>query len=264
LDANHPSDTEAKRCLHPSGTLFEGETCYIGGSECQILGGSGSTSRDGIVRCQPNESSEDADYIGSCIFDSEADYECFSDLQCSETFGEGFLCVPVSGTSRRICSAPGEIDNPIETSSSSSGSAFDSDQFGVRNCPHAVPVSPGSDTYVANPLVNAEQAREFTQCKTCIENFGTWTALGCISTTAQGVFNTLIRIALGIMGGVALLRLIYLGYLYNFGSEDKIKPATQDILATLGGLLVVIFSVLILRIIGVNVLDIVPPGFFGS
>ncbi len=93
---------------------------------------------------------------------------------------------------------------------------------------------------------------------------GTWTAIGCINTTPEGVFVTLVRITLGVMGGVALLRLIYMGYLYQTGDEGKIKQAREGVVSTLVGIIVVIFSVVILRIIGVNVLDVVPSGFYGG
>jgi len=62
------------------------------------------------------------------------------------------------------------------------------------------------------------------------------------------------------MGGVALLQLILVGLIYQQGKEDKIKEAREKFLATLTGLAVLVFSVLILRVLGVNILDVIPAG----
>ncbi len=125
----------------------------------------------------------------------------------------------------------------------------DSNAFGVRNCP-------GQD--------NGTFTDEFYECRSCITLGGTWTGLGCLSTTPAALFANLARIGLGIMGGVALLRLIYLGFLYQTGDESKISEARQGVLSTLGAIVLVLFSVLLLQVIGVNILDIVPEGFFIS
>lgn len=97
----------------------------------------------------------------------------------------------------------------------------------------------------------------FVQCRA---QGGTYTALGCIDTTPVGIITGLIRIALGTMGGVALLQLILVGLRYQQGDEAKIKEAREQLIATLTGLAVLVFSVLILRILGVNILDIIPAG----
>lgn len=94
----------------------------------------------------------------------------------------------------------------------------------------------------------------------CFETGGIYTAIGCIDPTPTGIITGLIRIALGVMGGVALLQMIYVGLLYQMGNTEKIKEARTQLIATLIGIAVLVFSVLILRIIGVNVLDILPEG----
>ncbi len=94
----------------------------------------------------------------------------------------------------------------------------------------------------------------------CIEQGGILTAIGCIDPSPIGVLTGLIRIALGVVGGVALLQLILAGLAYQSGNEENIQKAQSRIFATIGGLAVLIFSVLILRIIGVNILDVIPEG----
>lgn len=94
----------------------------------------------------------------------------------------------------------------------------------------------------------------------CRAQGGIPTAIGCIDTTPIGIITGLIRIALGVMGGVALVQLILVGINYQRGNEAEIKKAREQLVATLTGLAVLVFSVLILRIIGVNILDILPAG----
>lgn len=94
----------------------------------------------------------------------------------------------------------------------------------------------------------------------CFETGGIYTAIGCIDPTPTGIITGLIRIALGVMGGVALLQMIYVGLLYQMGNTEKIKGARDQLIATLTGIALLVFSVLILRILGVNILDILPEG----
>ena len=94
----------------------------------------------------------------------------------------------------------------------------------------------------------------------CRAQGGLPTALGCIDTTPVGIITGLIRIALGTMGGVSLIQLIIVGLRYMQGDEGEIKKAREQLVATLTGLATLVFSVLILRILGVNILDIIPAG----
>lgn len=94
----------------------------------------------------------------------------------------------------------------------------------------------------------------------CFQSGGIYTAIGCVDPTPIGLITGLIRIALGVIGGVALLQLIYVGIQYQLGDEAKIKEARSRLIATITGVAVLVFSILILRIIGVNVLDILPVG----
>lgn len=96
----------------------------------------------------------------------------------------------------------------------------------------------------------------------CYQSGGIYIAIGCIDPTPTGIITGIIRIALGVMGGIALLQLIYAGVMYQLGDEAKIKEARDRVIATITGLAVLIFSVLILRIIGINILDVLPVNSF--
>lgn len=96
--------------------------------------------------------------------------------------------------------------------------------------------------------------------KACRERGGIYIFVGCVDPTPLGFITGLIRITLGVVGGVALLQLIWVGILLQSGQEKQIAAARKNLFATLTGVAVLVFSILILRILGVNVLDILPAG----
>lgn len=95
----------------------------------------------------------------------------------------------------------------------------------------------------------------------CLPMFGANginTALGCVPTKLEGVIPWLLRAIAGVAGGIALLLLFYGGLVYIMAGGEKtgVEEAKGIITAAISGLLLVIFSVLILRIIGINILGI--------
>lgn len=87
------------------------------------------------------------------------------------------------------------------------------------------------------------------------------TALGNISTQPAAFVNSIFKILLGFAGGVAILLIIAAGYemMTSQGNPEKVKGARERLTAAIVGLLFIIFSVAILQIIGVDILQI--PGF---
>lgn len=108
--------------------------------------------------------------------------------------------------------------------------------------------------------LRSNDGENFDLCKQCRESGGTWSGLGCVDSTPTGIITWVIRIAYGVMGGVALIQFIIAGIYYQTGQEEKVREARKNIIATITGLAVLTFSVLILRIIGINILDILPAG----
>ncbi len=88
------------------------------------------------------------------------------------------------------------------------------------------------------------------------------TALGCISTTADSgensFFASLIKIAVGLGGGFALLLILYGVFVVttSAGIPDKLKEGSEIITSAVTGLLFIILSVFLLRLIGVNILGL--------
>jgi len=113
---------------------------------------------------------------------------------------------------------------------------------GVFNVPTFPPPSPVCDQTGPNQY----------QCRT---------AIGDIATSAQGFVQAIMDLVLSIVGGIAVLLIIISGYrlMVSQGNPEGIKNAKDQLTAAIIGLLFVIFSLVILQIIGYNILGL--PGF---
>ena|SRR3989344_5701295 len=92
----------------------------------------------------------------------------------------------------------------------------------------------------------------------CSENDGINTAIGCVPYDSVGLTIFLLRWAMGIAGGVALLMIVFSAFIIMTSSGDpkKIQSGQQLLTAAISGLLLLIFSTFILRLLGVNILNI--------
>jgi len=88
------------------------------------------------------------------------------------------------------------------------------------------------------------------------------TALGCISTsvdaTGDSFFGSIIKIAVGLGGGLALLLMLYGVFIVttSAGIPDKLKEGQEVITSAVSGLIFIILSVFLLNLIGINILGI--------
>jgi len=88
------------------------------------------------------------------------------------------------------------------------------------------------------------------------------TSIGCIPTDPQRlVVNYILANAIKIAGGVAFLLFLWGGFtlLTSSGNPEKLNNGKEIIVSALSGLLFIIFSVYLLRVIGYDILQI--PGF---
>ena len=85
-----------------------------------------------------------------------------------------------------------------------------------------------------------------------------YTAVGCVSVSGEELAADLIKLLLGIGGGVALLSMLAAAFRFTIskGDSGQIKEAKELITASVSGLLFIIFSVIILQFIGVQILKI--------
>lgn len=84
------------------------------------------------------------------------------------------------------------------------------------------------------------------------------TALGCISVEGASFVTTLLNFGVGIAGGIAMLLIIFGGFqiLTSAGNPERLNEGKELISSAITGLLMIVFSVFLLRIIGVDILGI--------
>lgn len=84
------------------------------------------------------------------------------------------------------------------------------------------------------------------------------TAFGSISTNAKEFTTRILRFATGIAGGIALILMVIgsIRVLASSGDQQKLNGGREMIIAAVAGLLFLIFSILILRFIGFNILGL--------
>jgi hypothetical protein len=119
-----------------------------------------------------------------------------------------------------------------------------------------------SDILCARYLRNSSN-RERLSCSNCFLNGGYYSALGCIYFSYWQTFFivNVFRLSVGLAGLVALLCIIYAAIQMQLsqGNAEKIKKAQELLTSCILGLMLILFSVFILRVIGVDILRI--PGF---
>ena len=117
----------------------------------------------------------------------------------------------------------------------------------------------------------------FTKCtsapeKTCIsegplggcEGEAINTAIGCIPIGDTNEFlGFILRWAIGIGGGIAFLLIVFAGFqiMTSAGNPERLQAGRELLTSAIAGLILLVFSVFILRIIGVDILKL--PGFGG-
>ena len=88
------------------------------------------------------------------------------------------------------------------------------------------------------------------------------TAIGNIDVSSgQALVTKIFQMILSLAGGIALTLIIYSGYqiAISDGNPEKVKGAKETIFSAIVGLLFIIFSIAILQIIGVDILQL--PGY---
>ena len=104
----------------------------------------------------------------------------------------------------------------------------------------------------------ADAGYELIECQEVV------TALGSLLTDPQQFVRSLLALLLSLSGGIALLLIIRSGYtlISSRGDPEKIGHAKEILTSAIIGLLFIIFSLVILEVIGVDILRL--PGFEGT
>jgi len=107
------------------------------------------------------------------------------------------------------------------------------------------------------------KSKEFLNCSDCFAKGGYWSGMGCVYFSSWQVFfeKNVFGLLIGLAGIISLFCIIYAAFQIqtSSGNTEKVKKAQELLTSCIMGLMLIIFSIFILRIIGVDVLRI--PGF---
>lgn len=87
---------------------------------------------------------------------------------------------------------------------------------------------------------------------------GVLTAIGCIPTDPTNLVKTILRLAIGMAGGIAFLLMLIGAFqmIISTGNPEALQAGKDRFSSAILGLLFVIFAVLLLKIIGVDILGL--------
>lgn len=103
------------------------------------------------------------------------------------------------------------------------------------------------------------KTKELKSCVACAATNGMWTGLGCVPLSLKTfITNYLFSFGVSVAGLIALFCIIYSAFQLQTSqaNPEKIKKAQENLTSCIVGLLLIIFSVFILRLIGVDILKI--------
>ena len=227
----------------------QGKSCTVD-TECTSLTGCENYMCFGAIKNRT---------LGTCkdknIICSKAEQNCLQDSFCKNE-GEpgcaGYTCWSVGrgGKACKLGQQPTPIPTPTPTSPFPPCAqwkySYPKDNLNSRLNDEIIPT--GNPEYI-NP--------DFKTRK-CV---AIQTGIGEISTEPQGFVKRIFSLVLGLAGGIALILIIISGYriMASQGNPEALAAGRQQLVGAIVGLLFIIFSFVILQIIGVDILHI--PGF---
>lgn len=84
------------------------------------------------------------------------------------------------------------------------------------------------------------------------------TAIGCVDASSGGFVTSFFNIGIGVGSMIAFLLILFgaLQMMTSAGNPEKLNGGKETVTAAITGLLFILFSIFLLRIIGVNILGI--------
>jgi hypothetical protein len=254
----------------PGVVCLEGFRCEafppdIGGGECISCEVSCNTEGEPCPCCPPNYVCNDATNL--CELASEPTCSVYGAL-CGPTHGfppgegedgpccPGFDCIlnPVTGQS--ACRSPGDVCRALagdcRDSCSDDEQPIGADEGGPGvDCPTSTPICCVFAGYPPGP----------ERCMIDGEAVGINTAIGCIPVEdTQSFITFLLSWGIGIAGGIAFLLVIYAGFMIttSAGNPQRLQAGKELLTAAIMGLVLLVASTFILRVIGADILGIFP------
>ncbi len=239
-DSNALLVCRADQCLRRVDSVSLGGVCFDQ-SECGIDSGRPLVCEEGQCRLPADE------------FDP-----CTDDAFCQAETGNALaVCNPVSGTCVvSVCESNAQCRQAL------------GDENAICNEATGACVINDSEVAVEEEVIDfsyclqVPDGNQRRSCEQCIEQGEegeyAYTAVGCVRTNGQGLTEDLVRLLMGVSGGVAIMSDLAGAFLLSVsrGDSSKVKEAKDLITASTSGLFFIIFSIFILQFVGVSILQI--------
>jgi len=128
-----------------------------------------------------------------------------------------------------------------------------------------VPVPHANPSQQSAPLASTSDDKDILCGCTGITCTGVNTAIGCVHALGdESVFlKELLGWAMGIGGGIAFILMLYSGFMImtSSGDPERLKAGQELLTSAISGLILLIFSVFILKFIGIDILGLCKFGF---
>lgn len=195
----------------------------------------------------------------TCLCDTTLSGACSANGGNSCTTGYVAKCSSEYGATSD-CSCIAEDDPSVKCGTDGNSACYENGKY--QNCANGNP--PDSDNLCHSnviPSIGFDICRGDSsgKCASCRDSEkGVWTAIGCIPTDPKSFTTKFLSIAIGIAGGIALLLMVYGAFLVSISAGDpkKAEEGKEVITGTIAGLLFIVFSVALLKLIGVDILQI--------
>ena len=125
----------------------------------------------------------------------------------------------------------------------------------------AVPCSTVNKDLQVDICSQISRSDERSRCNLCKKENGVYTAIGCIRNTGSGIVTNVARFLIGTLGGIILLIILISGFRIatSRGDVKAIQQARESLTAAISGAFLIVFSMVLLQVIGVKILQL--PGF---
>lgn len=242
-------------------------SCFNTDYDCPAAADGFSYSITCIVPCIPESEAPINDIAwGQTCSTTDIQSQCVSGTTCRRATDNSYRCLKGQQSVTRVPGSDPTCYDSTECSGYSPGSGINftcSNSGGNQgSCFNSQGPRPEEVTTaifeVCNQIPENFNGGMRDTCIECQENEGIWTAIGCIEAQPQSIVATVVRIGLGLAGGVAILMILAAAFLFSTSQGDP-KRTTQArdlITSAVIGLLFIIFSVTILQFIGVSILQI--------
>ena len=195
----------------------------------------------GTYRCQPT-GKEGSDCQPAITYTLCPEQECAEGLKCKHLPALGdYRCIPVDADPNNYSCNPW-TEEPCK----SRGERCVREGFNIYSC--------STEASVRSLCKNMP-----VKCDECVKGGGLWTAVGCIPVSNLNDFiGWLLSKLIFVASGIAFLLMVFgaIQILTSAGNPDKVKAGKELITSALSGLLLVILSIFLLKLIGVDILHI--------